>query len=137
MIHQVGELYGRTRSAIYPGEEWSKIPPHEAGFDPSKLDLAKDWLEKRVGDGRYRVVIVRGGRLVANWNYGFGVNKKSYLISRVVGMIDRNYSANARPCDIKLPIASAAKSIFSCILGIAIDEGKLPSADAKIFDYYP
>jgi CubicO group peptidase (beta-lactamase class C family) len=26
---------------------------------------------------------------------------------------------------------------FSCILGIAIDEGKLPSADAKIFDYYP
>jgi CubicO group peptidase (beta-lactamase class C family) len=45
--------------------------------------------------------------------------------------------ATARPCDIKLPLASAAKSIFSCILGIAIDEGKLPSADAKIFNYYP
>jgi hypothetical protein len=34
-------------------------------------------------------------------------------------------------------LASAAKSIFSCILGIAIADGKLPSADAKIVDYYP
>jgi len=137
MKHQVGELYGRTGSVIYPGGEWRKIPPHEAGFDPSKLYLAKDQLDKRVGNGRYRVVIIRSGRLVANWNYGFGLHKNLYLISRIAGMIGRNSSAAARPCDIKLPLASAAKSIFSCILGIAIDEGKLLSADAKIFDYYP
>jgi CubicO group peptidase (beta-lactamase class C family) len=36
-----------------------------------------------------------------------------------------------------LPLASAAKSVFSCILGIAIHEGKIPSADAKIVHFYP
>ena len=130
--HRAGEWYRRTGSAIYPGEEWNKIPPHEAGVDPAKLDSAKVWLDKHSGDRRYRVVVVRGGRLVANWNSGFGLNKKSYLFSRVVGRIGRDSSATARPYDIRLPLASAAKSIFSCILGIAIDEGKLPSADAKI-----
>ena len=135
--HQIAGLYGQTRSAIYPREKWIKIPPHDAGFDPAKLNLAKDWLDKRVGDGRYRVVIIRSGRLVANWNYGFGHNKNLYLISRIAGMIGRTSSATARLRDIKLPLASVAKAIFSCILGIAIVEGKLPSADAKVFDYYP
>ena len=135
--HQAGGSYGRESSTIYPGKVWSKIAPQKAGFDPSKLYLAKDRLDKRVGDGRYRVVIVRAGRLVANWNYGFGLNKNVYLISRIASIIGRNFLATAHPCDIKLPLASVAKSIFSCILGIAIDEGKLPSADAKIIDYYP
>jgi CubicO group peptidase (beta-lactamase class C family) len=37
----------------------------------------------------------------------------------------------------QLSLASAAKSIFSCILGIAIEEGKIQSADDKVIDYYP
>ena len=36
-----------------------------------------------------------------------------------------------------LSLASAAKSIFSCILGIAIEEGKIQSADDKVINYYP
>ncbi len=99
-------------TTIYPGTEWENISPREAGFDPEKLEVSKRWLDERVGIGRYRVVIIRGGQLVAEWYHG----------------IDR---------DKQLRLASAAKSIFSCILGIVIEEGKIPSADAKIIDYYP
>ena len=97
---------------MYPGTEWAHTSPRQAGMDAEKLASAKRWLDDHVGDGCYRVVIVRGGRLIAEWNHG----------------VER---------DEQLWMASAAKSIFSCILGIAIEEGKIPSADAKIVDYYP
>ncbi len=97
---------------VYPGTEWARISPDQAGIDPEKLDGAKRWLDDHVGEGRYRIAIVRGGRLVAEWNHG----------------VER---------DEQLWLASAAKSIFSCILGIAIEEGNIPSADARIIDHYP
>jgi CubicO group peptidase (beta-lactamase class C family) len=105
-------VHNLLSTTIYPGTEWENISPSEAGFDPEKLKDAKCWLDERVGNGRYRVVIIRGGRLVAEWNHG---------VSR----------------DQHLRLASAAKSIFSCILGIVIDKEKIPSADSKIIDYYP
>jgi CubicO group peptidase (beta-lactamase class C family) len=98
-------------STIYPEAEWEHASPAEAGFVPEKLDRARHWLEANVGDRRYRVVIVRGARLVAEWNHGVDQGEQLWL-------------------------ASATKSIFSCILGIAISEGKLPSADAKLVDFY-
>jgi CubicO group peptidase (beta-lactamase class C family) len=81
-------------------------------FDPLKLEAARRWLKDNVGDGRYRVVIVRGGYVVAEWNHG----------------IDQ---------DVQLWLESATKSIYSCILGCVIEEGKLSSADARLVDYYP
>lgn len=96
----------------YPQADWTRIAPSEAGLDPAKLDGIKSWLDDRVNDGKYRIVIVRGGRLVAEWNHGVGREEQLWL-------------------------ASATKSLFSSILGIAIDEGRLPSADAKVIDYYP
>ncbi|NIR00537.1 MAG: serine hydrolase, partial [Gemmatimonadales bacterium] len=39
--------------------------------------------------------------------------------------------------DRRVEIASARKSVSSCLLGIAIGEGKIPSADAFVRDYYP
>jgi CubicO group peptidase (beta-lactamase class C family) len=99
-------------STIYPGADWARVSAAEAGFDTAKLGKAKEWLDDHVGDGRYRVVIVRGGGVVAEWNHG----------------LER---------EAQLRLASATKSIFSSILGIVIAEGKLPSADAKLIDYYP
>jgi CubicO group peptidase (beta-lactamase class C family) len=132
---------------IYPYDDWRQTSAHEAGINPSKLMLAKRWLDQRSKSGRYRVVVVRSGRLVASWNNGFGGKIQSSFrflakrfIAKILGPTNRNFYAtwNSLPaCDIQLPLASAAKSIFSCILGIAIAEGKLPSADAKIVDYYP
>jgi CubicO group peptidase (beta-lactamase class C family) len=34
-------------------------------------------------------------------------------------------------------IASAAKSLYACVLGVVIAEGKLASADERVFDTYP
>jgi CubicO group peptidase (beta-lactamase class C family) len=96
----------------YPGAEWAVVSPAEAGFVPRKLRRVKRWLDRRARRKRYRVVIVRGGRIAAEWNRGVGR-------------------------DEQLSLASAAKSIFSCILGIAIEEGKILSADARIIGYYP
>jgi CubicO group peptidase (beta-lactamase class C family) len=97
---------------VYPDSAWATIAPTEADFDPLKLEAARRWLEDNVGDGRYRVVIVRGGYVVAEWNHG----------------IDQ---------DVQLWLESATKSIYSCILGCVIEEGKLSSADARLVDYYP
>ena len=99
-------------SVTYPDLEWEHVSASESGFDPGKLDGAKRWLEERVGGGGYRVVIVRGGRIVAEWNRGVRRDEQLWL-------------------------ASATKSIFSSILGIAIEEGEIVSADARIVDYYP
>ena len=97
---------------MFPDASWTHIPPAEAGFAPDRLARARQWLDEHVGDGQYRVAIVRHGRLVAEWNHGVGRDEHLWL-------------------------ASATKSIFSCILGIAIAEGKIASADTRLADHYP
>lgn len=98
--------------ATYPGVEWERAEPEEAGFDAAKLADARRWLDGSSGEARYRVVIVRGGRVVAEWNRG----------------VER---------DDRQGLASAAKSVFSCLLGIAIAEGRIETADARLADHYP
>lgn len=100
---------------VYPGAEWVRVPPAEAGLDPSKLAKAQQWQEDRAADERYRTyrtVIVRGGRLVTEWYRG----------------LDPSHEAR---------LASATKSVFSCVLAIAIEEGMIASADARLADIYP
>jgi CubicO group peptidase (beta-lactamase class C family) len=99
-------------TVTYPEETWERVTPDNAGLDPSTLSAARHRQRERADGEPYRVVIVRGGRVVAEWNEG----------------IDP---------DERLKIASATKSVLSCALGIAIDDGRLPSADAKLADYYP
>jgi CubicO group peptidase (beta-lactamase class C family) len=92
---------------------WPRCWPEEAGVDPAALDMAARGLADLAGPGgRYRTVVVRGGRIVAEWNAGVAP-------------------------DALVRQASAAKSVYSCLLGIAIDEGKTASADALVCDYYP
>jgi CubicO group peptidase (beta-lactamase class C family) len=97
---------------VFPKQDWETVSPIDANFNQDKLDKVKQWLDAHVEKDYYRFVIVRDGRLVVEWNQN----------------IDR---------DKKFGIASAAKSIYSNILGIVVDEGKIPSADAKVYDYYP
>ena len=97
---------------VFPDKEWTERPASELGFSQDKLDAASKWLRDNSGDKNYRVVVVRDGCIAAEWQKGIGVDKQ-------FGM------------------ASAAKSIFSSVLGIVVAEGKLPSADARVIDYYP
>ena len=136
-----------NRSRIFPGTEWETILPGEAGFDSKKLDGAKGWLDDGVGSGRYRIVIVRSGCIVAEWNHGFYSKKRFPLMASAKSVFLRAFHSISQPShvnrknvtvrNIHLPLASAAKSVFSCILGIAIQEGKIPTADARIADFYP
>ena len=57
-------------------------------------------------------MVVRGDCIVAEWNGGV-------------------------PPDALVRQASAAKSVYSSLLGIAVAEGKIASADALVCDYYP
>jgi len=100
------------KSRVCPAATWERIAPAEAGFDPAKLDKVRMWLDEHSGPQGYRFVVVRGGRIVVEWN--------------------RNV-----PRDRLLPIASAAKSIYSNVLGIVVAEGRLPSADARVVDFFP
>ncbi len=102
-----------TDAPHFPGSDWETRPAEQLGFDPAKLDSARARLDEKAGDdGRYRIVVVRGGCVAAEWNRG----------------IDADHPHNQ---------ASAAKSVFSTLLGIAIAEGKVPSADAVASEYYP
>jgi CubicO group peptidase (beta-lactamase class C family) len=102
-------------ATTYPDEEWVVVSPVEAGLDPAKLDEAHQWQEDRTADERYRnyrTVIVREGQLVAEWYRG----------------LDREYEAR---------LASATKSVFSCMLAIAVEEGRISSPEARLADIYP
>jgi CubicO group peptidase (beta-lactamase class C family) len=103
---------GKMVEDTYPGANWERMTPSDAGMDAEKLAQAGKWLEDQADGEGYRAVVVRGGRVVAEWNQG---------IAR----------------DAQLNMASATKSLFSCMLGIAIAEGKIRSADDKLIDYYP
>ncbi len=96
----------------FPDTEWTTAPPEGVDIDPAKLAAAKSWMEEHAGEKPYRAVIIRDGRLIAEWNHH----------------MER---------DVLLKMASACKSVFSCVLANAVEEGMLPSADAKVIDYYP
>jgi CubicO group peptidase (beta-lactamase class C family) len=101
-------------AAHFPAGEWETRLPEELGFDRDKLEAAwKRFREELLGaDGQSRVCVVRRGYLAAEWTAGIGPEEQ-------------------------VNQASAAKSVFSSLLGIAVAEGRIPSADAVVSAYYP
>lgn len=97
---------------VYPDVAWDRADPGAVGVDPDGLATAKADLEERAGDDPYRAVVVREGRVIAEWNEG----------------IER---------DERVTMSSADKSVLSCLLGIAVEEGAVASPDARVADYYP
>lgn len=59
----------------YPGKEWKRITPEQAGFDVEKLDavIAKakiqggGWGGSKVADDQWGAVLTRGGYMVKTW----------------------------------------------------------------------
>jgi len=98
---------------IFPGREWKRKAPEELGFSSEKLNQAGSWLyELAEEDGSFHLLVARSGYLAAEWNKG----------------VDPTAHQGQ---------ASAAKSYYSSMLGIAIADGKLSSPDEKVIDYYP
>ena len=97
---------------VFPGKEWEFRPPEDLGFCADKLTDVETWLRVAANGESFRLVIARYGYLMAEWGQGIDFEQ------------ERNQ-------------ASATKSYFSCMLGIAVAEGKIPSPDAKVVAYYP
>ena len=76
--------------------------PKNSGFDRAKLAEACKYQANIAGDQPYRILIVRHGEIAAEWNF----------------RTDPTSQADQ---------ASASKSTFSSILGIAIREGVIKS----------
>ena len=95
---------------VFPCKEWQRRHPEELGFFEEKLRGVESWMTA-TGEP-FRVVIARHGYLAAEWNYSIDAQQQ-------------------------IPQASAAKSCYSCLLAIAVSEGKIYSLDASVIDYYP
>jgi CubicO group peptidase (beta-lactamase class C family) len=97
----------------FPVAQWEFGDPESLGFDATRLAAVGDWQARHAGDLPYRLLVVRQGRIAAEWHGG--------------GM---------GPEDLRGQ-ASASKSTYSTVLGIAIAEGVIGSADDLVADYYP
>ncbi len=96
----------------FPGTEWQLRAPEELGLSAERLQRAEDWMLDAAHERPFRVVVARHGYLATEWNHGVQVGER-------------------------LPLASAAKASYSCLLGIAVEEGMIPSTNARVVDYYP
>ena len=102
-----------TQLANFPRTEWETRSAEDLGFDAAKLEKAGERLSEKAGaDAKYRVVVARSGYIVREWCQGLKAEDRVHQ-------------------------ASAAKSTLSSMLGVAIGEGKIPSADAFVSEYYP
>jgi len=95
-----------------PGADWPQADPGEAGFDAGRLSEAGQWLAGAADGEPYRVAVLRHGYVVAEWCDGMDPS-------------------------VRVGMASAGKSVFSCMLAVAIEEGKIDSAEDFVIDYYP
>ncbi len=95
-----------------PGPTWTVSSPEASGMDPTILDRARAYAFAE-GRNTQGVVVVRHGQIAKEW-YAPGKNADSYGASW-----------------------SMAKSITSSLIGIAIDEGLIPSIDEPMTTYYP
>lgn len=96
----------------FPDTTHTRMTPAEAGMSCERLERAERWLTENRPDSGYRVLVSRYGRLVCEWIDGI-------------------------PTNDHLMIYSAGKSVYGNILGIAIFEGAIGSADDRVADYYP
>lgn len=97
---------------VWPSREWQVSEPEEVGIDRQKLTEAGRFQADDAGSKPYRILIARHGKIVSEWNF------------------------RTDPLE-KAKQASASKSTFSCILGVAIEEGVIGSENDRVVDYYP
>ena len=97
--------------AYWPTQDWKMEDPEKLGFDPAKLMAAVSFTTG--GSSNQALLIIRHGYIAAEGYYG-GFTK------------DQQHES-----------FSVAKSFTSGLIGIAIGEGKIPSVDQKLCEYYP
>ncbi|HEY2049870.1 MAG TPA: serine hydrolase [Caulobacteraceae bacterium] len=109
----VAALAGVTEgaSAYWPAErERRSVAPAAAGLDPAALSAA---VAAAMADNSVGVIVLRGGEIAAE-----------------------AYATDWGPAK-SLELASAAKSVLSVLVGIAIDQGHIKGLDQSVSDFIP
>lgn len=88
---------------VFPGQQWEKISPSEAGFETEKLD--KIFADARIGPGGY------GGTAPRENEWGAVVTRGGYLVYVFGNPHSRCQTASLGKCFTRL------------LLGLAVDEG--------------
>lgn len=95
----------------WPTQDWKMEDPEKLGFDTTKLMAAVNF--STGGSTNQALLIIRHGYIASEGYYGgFTQNQQHESFS-------------------------VAKSFTSGLIGIAIGEGKIPSVDQKLCEYYP
>jgi len=106
--------------------DWQLGSPQEAGFDAQIIEK----LEKAALGAQFRnlhsVVIVRGGKLIAEHYY----EGRDQRRGRELGVV--KFSP-----DHLHDLRSVSKSIVSLLYGIALEEGKVPDVDQPLINQFP
>ncbi len=95
---------------VVPGDEWVVADPEDHGLDPALLEEARAYAFAE-GRNTQGVVVVHAGEIVAEW-YAEDADADSYGASW-----------------------SMAKSVTSATLGIAVEEGLVPSVEEPMSTY--
>jgi CubicO group peptidase (beta-lactamase class C family) len=95
----------------FPEGDWPEKAPGHAGFEARRLAAVGSWYASTASTA-YRVLVLRHGCLVATFD-------------RDVGH------------DAKKEIASGQKTLYGCMLAIAVQEGKIASAGGRVVDTFP
>jgi CubicO group peptidase (beta-lactamase class C family) len=103
---------GAQPPAGVPGAEWEVAQPEEHRMDPASLDPARAYAFAD-GMNTQGVVVVHDGVIVAEW-YGDGADEESWAAGQ-----------------------SVAKSFTSALVGIAIEDGLIPSVEEPMVTYFP
>ena len=109
---------------------WEVSGASESGFDIEILDSMTASLRQDLPyPNVHAVVIARHDKLVYE-AYFFGTDRRwdGEKIATVPIQFDRNTLHDSR---------SAGKSVTSAVVGIALDQGAIPSIDQPILDYFP
>lgn len=94
-----------------PGNDWQVSSPEDQGLDP--MLVARLYHDAADLETLYGLLVVKDGFLVA----------EDYF--------------NGGSVDQKALLQSAAKSITSALVGVALDQGCLSSVDQKMMDFFP
>jgi CubicO group peptidase (beta-lactamase class C family) len=94
-------------------DDWPVASPQDAGLDAAALTSTVNTVRRGQRGALHSLLVVRGGRLVVE-EY-FGGSSRDDLHTQ----------------------QSVTKSVTSLLVGIAVDEGRIRSADERVLDFFP
>jgi CubicO group peptidase (beta-lactamase class C family) len=106
--------------------EWQVVEPNTVGLDRAPLDQLVDQINTDPEFNIHSILVVKDGKLA--FEEYFGGADQDWGTDLGIVRFDSNTRHDLR---------SVSKSVTSALIGIAIDDGKLPGTDATVPELFP